>query len=286
VPFDCLEFDADLRCIDTVDEAAFFAMDLMAHRRQDLAYEFLNRYFENSGDYPGARLLRYFFVHRALVRAKVRQLSSAGGPLKRLTPYVDLAAELCAERQPVLLLTHGLSGSGKTTATTGLIGRMPAIRIRSDVERKRLHGLGAGERSGSGLSQGIYSASASAATYRHLAEAAESVLAAGIDVIVDAACLRRSQREIFASLAERCRARFVVLSFSADTDELRRRISQRSRAGRDVSEADLEVLDYQIGHHDPIAADESGGHIEIDTSGPVGADELLRKVQGELRKFQ
>jgi len=159
VPFDCLEFDRALRCIDRIDEVAFTVMDFMAHRRTDLAYEYLNRYLEVSGDYPGLRLLRYFLVYRALVRCKVQALSADAGKAGRRNAaggrYLDLAERLIAPAAPVLIITHGFSASGKTTVTSELMSLLPAVRVRSDLERKRLHGLAAGERSGSGLAANI-----------------------------------------------------------------------------------------------------------------------------------
>jgi aminoglycoside phosphotransferase family enzyme len=77
VAYDALEFDRALREIDVVSEASFLAMDLIAHGRPGLAYGFLNRYFEVSGDYDGIHVLRFYLVYRALVRAKVRAIKAA-----------------------------------------------------------------------------------------------------------------------------------------------------------------------------------------------------------------
>jgi len=269
VPFDCLEFDAKLRTIDTLDEIAFLVMDFMARGHGDLGFELLNRYLEVSGDYAGLGLLRYYLVHRALVRSKVRALVGAqddgrrGEP--RPTPYLDLAARLVGAQTPVLVITHGLSGSGKTTVTTGLVGRLPAIRVRSDLERKRLHGFRPGERSGSGTGGGIYTASASDATYAALAAAAGTALGAGLNVIVDAAFLEQKRRRAFAELAEREGAGFAVIDCGASGAELRERVAKRHASGSDASEAGLAVLEHQLEHSEPIGDDEPGQVISIDT---------------------
>jgi aminoglycoside phosphotransferase family enzyme len=191
VPFDALEFDAALRTIDVADEAAFTAMDLMAHDRRDLAYEFLNRYLERSGDYDALSVLRHCLVKRALVRAKVHAIASQqhdeDATAKRACDrYLDVAEDLVTSRRPLLAITRGLSGSGKTTVGDALIARVPALRARSDIERKRLHGLSADDRSGSGIGAHMYSKSADNATYGALADAAEQALAGGFDFIVDA----------------------------------------------------------------------------------------------------
>lgn len=72
--FDCLEFSANLRWIDVINEAAFLFMDLEAHGARPLAYRFVNDYLQHTGDYAGLALLNYYAAYHALVRAK-------GGPL-------------------------------------------------------------------------------------------------------------------------------------------------------------------------------------------------------------
>jgi aminoglycoside phosphotransferase family enzyme/predicted kinase len=278
VPFDCLEFDRSLRCIDTIDEVAFLTMDLLARGRGDLAFEFTNRYLEISGDYEALSLLRFYAVYRALVRCKVRALTPRQHPTgidpTPPTPYLDLAERLIDPPVPVLVITHGYSGSGKTTFTNALIGALPAVRVRSDLERKRLHGLGPLARSDSALGGGLYARSASDATYAVLASAAGSALAAGFNAIVDAAFLERRRRDAFAELARLHGARFVVLSFAADEAELRRRVTARAAAGRDASEAGAEVLEQQLAGGSTIDPAEAGVKLVIDSTrnfdvGPV-----------------
>ena len=162
VPFDALEFDPRLRWIDVMDEVAFLVMDLMAHDEVGLAYEFLNRYLEVTGDYAGLEVLRFYLVHRALVRAKVAAIkTSQQAPTEESAAsrakqdlYLRCARSLIRPASPLLVITHGLSGSGKTSTTSRLISRLPAVRCRSDLERKRLHGLAPRERSHSGLGTG------------------------------------------------------------------------------------------------------------------------------------
>jgi len=89
-----------LREIDVVSEVSFLAMDLIAHVRPDLAYDFLNRYFEVSGDCAGIDVLRFYLVHRALVRAKVGAIRAAqAGHGTRADRYIDTAHELCRPRR-------------------------------------------------------------------------------------------------------------------------------------------------------------------------------------------
>jgi len=183
-PFDCIEFSENLRWVDVISEIAFLAMDLHDRHRPDLAWRLLNGYLEHTGDYGGLAVLPYYLVYRALVRAKVATLSCShdildGDKLQTCRDYLALADTFIARPQPFLLITHGLSGSGKTTLAEELAVRLGAIRIRSDVERKRLFGLEATVRSHSGVDSGLYTADAHRLTYRKLAELAKTIAAAG-----------------------------------------------------------------------------------------------------------
>lgn len=249
--FDCIEFDPALRWLDVLNDAAFLVMDLLARGRRDFAWRFLNGYLQHSGDYRGLPLLRYFLVYRALVRAKVAQLTPggaapAGMPQPTARPYLELAEELISEPAPRLVLMHGLSGSGKTWLSERLMTRLPAIRLRSDVERKRLHGLQPQARSGSAPGAHLYDEHTTLQTYRELLALAEVALASGCHVIVDAVFLLRWQRRLFRELAARLRIPWVIVECRAPVMLLRARLEERSAAGHDASEATLAVLDYQL----------------------------------------
>jgi len=287
VAFDALEFDAALRFIDTIDEVAFLTMDLLAHGRTDMGYRFLNRYLEISGDYAAIALLRYYMVHRALVRAKVRALAAAVGEsaaaLSAAQPYADLALRLCQPSQPMLLITRGFSGSGKTTWTDELLGRLPAIRLRSDVVRKQQAGLDELGASKSPVGGGLYGESRRASVYDALAGHAERLLRAGYAVIVDATFLRRSERSRFAALAAEADAEFRILDFAAEPDTLRERIAARNARQDDPSEATLEVLDWQLARADALDADERAQtvRIETETESPTSIDAaLIVRIRG------
>jgi aminoglycoside phosphotransferase family enzyme/predicted kinase len=276
IAYDALEFDRALREIDVVSEASFLAMDLIAHGRPGLAYDFLNRYFEVSGDYDGIHVLRFYLVYRALVRAKVRAIKAAQADRSlRHHPYIDTALELTRPRTPLLLVTHGLSGSGKTTITDELVGRLPALRVRSDLERKRLHGLGPDARSGSGVGQGLYGENATRLTYERLATIADRMLRHGFDAIVDATFLKRAERMLFQQVAAANGARFAILDCAAPEKELRRRITSRFAAARDASEATLAVLDRQLIAEEPLDRTELRSAVRVDTDRKVRYSALL-----------
>lgn len=256
--FDCIEFSPALRWIDAISEVAFCFMDLLHRGQDELAMRFLNAWLESTGDYEGMALLRYYAVYRAMVRAKVAALRAgqAGGEAEHVEvdSCLRLAERLMQAGQSQLWITHGLSGSGKTTISQSLLQRQGMIRLRSDVERKRLAGLEALARGGVG--EGMYSPQAGEQTYRHLAHLADSLLGGGWPVIVDAACLQRWQRDLFRELARRRGAGFQILDVQADPAVLRERIARRMAQQMDASDADLRVLQHQMETAQPLATDE------------------------------
>jgi hypothetical protein len=273
--FDCMEFSENLRWIDVMSEIAFLVMDLLDRGRVDLAYRALNAWLEATGDYAGLAVLRFYLVYRAMVRAKVNAIRAAQAGLQpderasvmeRYRGYIRLAQGFAAESRPLLAITHGLSGSGKTTATQLLLESIGAVRIRSDVERRRLFGLAAHERSRSGVASGLYGADATGLTYRHLETLAGAIVRAGFPAIVDAAFLQRAQRDGFRQLANTLGVPFAILDFPADEATLRQRIAARMAQGRDASEADLAVLEHQFATEQPLAADEIPLTIDVAAS--------------------
>ena len=291
VPFDCIEFSEDLRWIDVASEAAFTVMDLLEHGATAHAWRLLNGYLEATGDYAGVRVLRFYLVYRAMVRAKVsairsRQRDALVGERaqarRELEQYLALAESMAKQAPPFLIVMTGLSGSGKTVIAGSLAESLGAVRVRSDVERKRLYGLDAQARTRAGVGTGLYASEVSAKTYARLAELARALLPAGFPVIVDAAFLRRSDRDTLRSVARQASARMVIVACEAPLELLRERVAARARAGRDASEATLAVLEQQRGSREPLTAVELADALACDTSDPQAAQSVVRQVAGRL----
>ena len=264
VPFDCIEFDPALRFIDVMNDTAFLTMDLHAHGRSDLAFRLLDRYLQATGDYSGLSVLRPYEIYRACVRALVAQLRQGSGVDE--IDYLGCAQRLLQQQNGAarLMITHGLSGSGKSTVAAQLLESTGAIRVRSDVERKRMFGLDARQ---SSAEQGvdIYTAAANTRTYDRLAECAAHALRAGYPVIVDAAFLRRGERSAFQALATEMQVPFTILHCRAAKDQLRRRVAARSALRDDPSEAGMDVLERQFRDVEPLVESERAAALEVDT---------------------
>ena len=275
VIFDCIEFNEEMRWIDAMNEVAFTVMDLEDRARADLAHRFLNGYLERTGDYAGLVVLPFYLAYRALVRAKVALLrasqagAGANAALTEARGYLRLASRYAERPQPALIVTTGLSGSGKTTLSGALLEQIGAVRVRSDVERKRMHGMAALERPGARIEESLYSPAATDSTYDRLRSLARDIVDAGRIAIVDAAFLRRSQREPFSTLASELGVPFVILAFEAREATLRQRVAARRVRGADASDADLSVLEHQIATREPLTADERRYRVVYDAEAPL-----------------
>jgi aminoglycoside phosphotransferase family enzyme/predicted kinase len=265
VLFDALEFNSNLRWIDTANDIAFLGMDLMARAQAGFAFTVLSAWLEEDGDYDSLAVMRFYLVYRSMVRAVVtaiRQQQGPSAPDNSARPlagrYVKLAAELVDTPAPRLFLMHGFSGSGKTWGSERLVNSLPALRVRSDLERKRLPGLTASEQESGDIATGLYGAGVTDRTYRALARHCETGLRAGFDMIADAAFLRRRHRAWFLELAESLGVELTIVDCSAPQDVLRARIRKRAAQHRDASDADLAVLEHQLSHHDPLSDRERG----------------------------
>ena len=284
--FDCIEFNPTLSWIDVISEIAFLIMDLQHRYQHQLANRFLNSYLEVTGDYAGLSVLPYYLCYRALVRAKVASLrleqksiteKEKQQTLTEFESYLELATAYAQQQTPKLIIMRGLSASGKSTVSQPLLETLGAIRIRSDVERKRLFGIDSSnsvssDKTPGKIDSGIYNAQASLQTYKKLAELASEIICAGYSVIVDAAFLKHEQREPFQLLAKRLAVSYIIIETTAPVDVLRQRISKRKN---DVSDADLAVLEHQLTSWQALQKDELSSVIPINTTEVLHIDVLI-----------
>jgi hypothetical protein len=252
VPFDGIEFSADFRCIDVASEIAFTLLDLLDHDRPGLAHWLLDAWLTWSGDFAALKVLRFYLVYRAMVRAKVAALRGQPADQQEAAGYLALAVRLTTPPASSLTITCGPSGCGKSFAVSRRLASanfLHTVRVRSDVERKRLFGLAPDADSGGT----IYTPEATTRTYARLAELAEQSIVAGWSVIVDAAFLKRAERDIFRTLAKRLSAPFALIAPQVAPEELARRIRARRN---DPSEATVAVMEQQLRWFEPPGDDE------------------------------
>ncbi len=272
-----------------ISEGAFLVMDLQDRKQQQLANRFLNTYLEITGDYEGLSVLAFYLCYRALVRAKVNTLrlgqkdlsaQERENTLAELETYLELAITYTQQPTPKLIIMRGLSASGKSTVSQQLLEKQGAIRIRSDVERKRLFDTlstadNLENKKPDEINSGIYTKDASQQTYAKLAELASRVINAGYNVIVDAAFLKHEQRESFQALAERLAVTYIIIEVNASANTLRQRIIKRQH---DISDADLTVLEHQLNNWQPLHEDELNHTVSVDTEKVLEINTLLDAI--------
>ena len=288
--FDCIEFNEELRWIDVMSDIAFLVMDLQDHAANALSWRVLNVWLEQLGDFEGLAAIRFYLVYRSLVRAKVASIRSRQAGLSNeerdkqqrfIDNYLELAVGYTRQHAGALILMHGASGSGKSHVARQLSQEFGAIQIRSDVERKRLHGLWPPTPTESVSASKLYSDDATGKTYERLQSLSKQVIDAGFLAIVDAAFLRESERRQFVEHARAKAIPCIIVSCSAPENVLFERIQTRQQSQRDASDADAAILRQQLSKLQPLTPGEQELTIHYSTSENQFED-LIRQIRHRL----
>ncbi|WP_183143727.1 bifunctional aminoglycoside phosphotransferase/ATP-binding protein [Pseudomonas cichorii] len=280
VIFDCIEFNEPFRMTDVYADIGFLAMDLEDRGLKSLSRRLISQYLEQTGDYAGLELLNFYKAYRALVRAKVALFSQPAdadeaqraATLSKYRNYANLAESYSAIPSSFLAITHGVSAVGKSHVAMRLVESLGAIRLRSDVERKRLFAESAE----------LYGAETSKATYDRLHALAETILRAGFSVVVDATYLKREQRNAAAKAAETTGVPFLILDCEAPQAVIAGWLKQRQEQGSDPSDATLEVIETQQASREPLEADEILRSKHVETSKSSNLEELVENLRQRL----
>lgn len=280
--FDCIEFNEPFRLIDVISDAAFLAMDLEDRGLKALARRFINGYLELTGDYRGLTLLPFYKAYRAMVRAKVGlfRLGQEQDPvareaiLRQYRNYAALAESYSAIPARFLAITHGVSAVGKSYVAMRLVEEFGAIRLRSDVERKRLFPATD--------SAALYDGASTAATYAQLHALAGEVLQAGLPVVLDATYLKLAQRQAAHAVAEHAGVPFLILDCQAPQAVIAAWLAERQAEGVDPSDATLEVIRAQEAGREPLAASEQACSAAVATHEIASLDALVERIRQHL----
>ena len=283
IMFDCLEFDEGLRQIDIINEVSFLLMDLEANNQKTFSNHFINHWLQICGDFEGLRLLNFYKTYRAMVRTKVaiitanqKQEKTTNTDFERINLYLNLAMRYTRRPECAIIITHGLSGSGKSTISRQLASHINAIYVRSDVERKRLL---------NSQQKNIYNTEANKKTYHRLEIACEAIIEAGYNALIDATFLNSNKRHDFLSLSARLHIPCIILDFFAPIELLEKWLVERSREGHDASDADIAILNQQIKERSPLTNHEKGISIRINTSQEVDIKSLEEQIKSKIHAF-
>ena len=263
VLLDCLEFDDRLRYLDTLDDAAFLAMDLEHQGGRALGERFLALYGEYSGDRWPVALGHHYRAYRAATRASVSSVRvDQGGPgADEARDLLGLARRHLEAGQVRLILVGGLPGTGKTTVADGLADQIGAVVVSSDRLRKELAGLSPTDRAGAGYGEGLYRVERTAATYAAMRERAAGLLARGESVVLDASWTDAEERAGAAELARASHAELTCLECRAPREVTEPRIRGRRGSASDATPLVAAVMS--------LDADPWPEATVIDTVGPA-----------------
>ncbi|WP_249351894.1 AAA family ATPase [Nocardiopsis akebiae] len=126
-------------------------------------------------------------------------------------------------RVPVVFLLVGLTGSGKTTYARTVLEPRGVVRLSVDEEVHRRHG-----RYGVDYPEWEYF-ERQAPVVEWVRERLVSLVAEGRDVVVDHGLWRCAERAEWKKLVESAGARWRLLYFPVEQEELLRRLSERNR---------------------------------------------------------
>jgi hypothetical protein len=269
-------------------EIAFLAMDLDRYQRADLSQYLVDRYVELSQDKKLMNLLNFYKCYRACVRGKVESFKlddlyiSAEEKQEILAAaktYFDLAC-FYTRTMPLLLITAGLVGTGKTTLAKALEQSLGFTVISSDVIRKRLANIPLAEHHLEEFQSGIYSPDFSARTYDEIFHQANEILSQGKSVILDASFARRDDRIRAKRLAEKKETDFMVLEcVLSDEKEIKRRLEQRMKE-ETPSDGRWTIYQQQKQSFDIINEFPAQQHLAIDMSQPM--DKIVNLIRSQL----
>ncbi|MFH1175894.1 MAG: AAA family ATPase [Acidobacteriota bacterium] len=277
--FDCIEFNERFRYQDVAEEVGFLAMDLEFHGFCEYARVFVDAYQEASGDREMIALLDFYKAYRAYVRAKVSSFATDDQHIsddlrarlwETARRYYALAESYAARFNPQLLvMTCGLTGTGKSTLARMLGERYCLEVVRSDVVRKELLGLNPYERRWDAFNQGAYDAAMTDRTYAAMVERSELLLRGGHSVILDGCFIRRDQRRAVLELAERSGVSLLLLECQAPAGLVRERLDGRSSRDVAISDGRWEIYSQQLASFEPPEEVPPDGRVVLDRSRPV-----------------
>lgn len=172
---------------------------------------------------------------------------------------------------PVLVGVSGLPGTGKSFLSRRLAERLPLAVLESDALRKGL------------VPSPLHTAEESARLFRAVHELIDLLLEQCIPVLLDATNLLAAHREHLYHIAERRKAKLILVQVKALPEVVRQRLAERASDTRrpDHSDADWEVYLRMHPSQEPIRTN----HLVIDTSGDIGpgVERVVREVQRWMR---
>ncbi len=257
--FDCIEFNKRFRYIDVASDIGFFAMDLDIQNQPYLSSYLIQQYLKKSNDDTLLDVLNLYKSYRAYVRGKVLgfQLDDPHVDKKKkqalldqIKPYFSLSAYYASlmniqvkQKQPIVFMMSGLTGTGKSTIAEKISVDYRAQIINTDVVRKEDIGVDKFERHLDNPNTGMYSPKRVHQTYEKVMDHAETLLRQGKNVVLDATFQKQQHRNMAKALAAKFNAPLIPIYCTCPEEIAKQWLEDRMKS-KSVSDGRWEI--YQI----------------------------------------
>jgi len=251
--YDCIEFNDEFRYIDIVEDFAFLAMELDYFAYHKKSLEFCSKILAKMNDLTGFRLLVFYKLYRALVRAKVNCILSLEAEIPedkkkeavvRAKKFSQLAMKyVLFNHEPFVIIIMGKTASGKSTIASHISADIGASVVSTDRIRKSAANIDIYEETPEDLKKGIYSPEFTKKVYKNQLDEAGKQLTENRGVIMDGTFSRKIFREKICAHFAGSRIVFVelIVSDSFAIERLKQR--EFSRVVSDARLKDRWALD-------------------------------------------
>jgi len=287
VVIDCVEFNAEFRTVDVIDELGFLAMECDHRGAPWIGQRVIQRYLEASHDAPPPELMQFYQSYRACVRAKVHALRARQLPpterereLDEAARYLDLAQRDAATfGKPWLLVVRGLPGSGKSTLATTLADGLGCELLQTDALRRDLYGA---PPTRDGYDAGRYALQGRMRVYAEMLQRAEAMLRDGVSVTLDGTFLSAALRVQAVELARRYSAEPLVVCCTCPPEIALTRINEREQRGDSLSEARAEFYELQRASDEPDPPGLPVLHVDTTRDQPSVTQAVFTRLRARL----
>ena len=276
--FDCIEFNKRFRFGDVASDIGFLAMDLDFLGHPYLSSYFIEKYVEKSGDTGIFDVLNFYKSYRAYVRGKVigfklndtsidkkekqETIETAKKYFDLSEYYALLFSRDLRKSKPILFITSGLTGTGKTTVARKISIDYTAQVLSTDKIRKELEGIDKFERHYDSYNTGLYSPDKMFYTYKKTLEKSDEFLKKGRNVVLDATFKTKELRDMAFKIAKKNDSIFVILFCDLPELHVKRYLQDRVKK-KSISDGRWEIYLKQKDTFEPPEKNEDLIMIDI-----------------------
>jgi aminoglycoside phosphotransferase family enzyme/predicted kinase len=283
------------RWCDPMSDISMLLMELLEWGASELALRFLNAYLEESGDYAGLAVLRFYLVERAGERAYLHLVHARHSEhgsvrerrhLTRFNHSLALAEALTQSQGPGLIQMHGVTDGARSEMASAIADALQAITLRYDAELSRIQqSRPAGKTPPAPL--WYVAASAAHEVYEALAKSVLDVLRGDYLAVIDAPSLLRFERDTLARSARAAGAPVVIVT-THPSKPLLRAAWMAGFAPRDVDDPEGRLLriERELFTIENIVAPEELAIVDLDARGltPKVLERIRDALEGRARE--